>query len=83
MKLSDIKLLNLLAKTSPEKALLLILKDNEEDNGEVYLPNAKSDFLDIGFSEKQFAGYLSVLKKQGCYVPSDEYFGEVTDKKIV
>lgn len=42
--------------------------------GMVYLDNARPD----GMSRHQFAGYLSVLKAEGLYVPTyDPAFGQV------
>lgn len=64
--------------TMTKESLLKALRENVEGTvttqtgerwGYVYLSN-------VG-NTHQFAGFLSVLKKEGLYNPVDKYFGEV------
>lgn len=62
---------------NPIEALQQILINETEPNGYVYLDNAKSEFINLGFSEKQFAGYLSALTMMDLYTKIDGSFGQV------
>jgi len=47
-----------------------------ENNNTMYLPNVYSGYLSNIMSKNQFAGYLSVLEKQGFYGSyHDNHFG--------
>lgn len=62
--------------TALESQILASLRDHEEGDGWVYLPNAKPDSI----TKHQFAGVLSSLEQKGLYRPHDGFFGYVVDE---
>jgi hypothetical protein len=60
--------------TALETQVLTSLRDHEEGDGCVYLPNAIPESI----SKHQFAGVLSSLKQKGLYKPHNGFFGFVT-----
>lgn len=62
--------------TALETQILASLRDKEEGDGWVYLPNAKPESI----TKHQFAGVLSSLEKKGLYKPHDGFFGYVADE---
>lgn len=72
------KLIKLAAVNNPELALqMCLINESESPCGMVYLDNAKASFIGLGFTAKQFSGYLSALSKKGLYTTEDQYFGVV------
>lgn len=86
-KVNKVKLMKLMAKSRPDMALFLMLIDESSDPsqdsgtgktwGMVYLDNVLYDFIALGFTSNQFAGYLSVLQSNGVYRSCDQFFGYV------
>lgn len=58
-------------------ACKIALRACRENNNEVYLPNAFDLVAVHGVTSHQWAGYLSVLAKEGFYTPIDDCFGEI------
>lgn len=64
-----LKLMKSLSKTDPAHALFIIMHDECDTNGDVYLDNVSVSFVKLGFTLSQFSGYVSVLTKKGLYQP--------------
>jgi hypothetical protein len=59
---------------------LALIKSIEQDNGQVYLPNAYA-LVQRDITPRQWAGYLAALEKAGKYASyGDDYFGRVIVK---
>ena len=63
--------------TALETQILASLRDNDEGDGWVYLPNAQPESI----TKHQFAGVLSSLEQKGLYKPHDGFFGYVVDEE--
>ena len=63
--------------TALETLVLASLRDHEEGDGCVYLPNAMPESI----TKHQFAGVLSNLEQKGFYKPHDGFFGFVTTEE--
>ena len=63
--------------TALETQVLASLRDKEEGDGWVYLPNAQLESI----TKHQFAGVLSSLEQKGLYKPHDGFFGYVVNEE--
>ena len=63
--------------TALETQVLASLRDNDEGDGCVYLPNAQPENI----TKHQFAGVLSSLEQKGLYKPHNGFFGYVVDEE--